>query len=109
MDEQGIYNGSTMDSEQEITAFEFKLSGSLTIFEISVSNQRERTIYIYIYIRRAHNIHKNPRIFVDFGMILRVPMAPRGCFLDVVKSSECDLFNGSLVVRKSSLNFPGFI
>ena len=27
-------------------------------------------------------------------------MAPRGCFLDVAKSSECDLFSGALVVRK---------
>ena len=27
-------------------------------------------------------------------------MAPRGCFLDVVKSSECDLFSGASVVRK---------
>ena len=26
-------------------------------------------------------------------------MTPRGCFLDVVKSSECELFSGALVVR----------
>ena len=39
---------------------------------------------------------------MDFGMILWVHMAPRGCFLDVVKSSDCDLVSGALVVRKAS-------
>ncbi len=28
-------------------------------------------------------------------------MAPRGCFLDVVRSSECYTFSGALVVRKA--------
>ena len=46
---------------------------------------------------------------MDYGMILRGHMAPRGCFLYVAKSSECDLFSGALVVRKSSLNLPGVI
>ena len=32
-----------------------------------------------------------------------------GCFLDVAKSSECDIFSGALGGHKSFLNLPGFI
>ena len=33
----------------------------------------------------------------------------KGCFLDVVRSSDWDLFSGALVVRKSSLYLPELI
>ena len=41
-------------------------------------------------------------------MILWVHMAPRGCFLEVVKSSDWDLFCGALGGQKSFLSLPGF-
>ena len=46
---------------------------------------------------------------MDFGMILWVHMASRGCFWDVVKSSDWDLFSGALGGQESSLNLPGLI
>ena len=45
------------------------------------------------------NIVRQHRRFEDFCMILWIHMTPRVFFLDVVKSSECDLFSGALVVR----------
>ena len=39
---------------------------------------------------------------MDLGMILWVHMAPRGCFLDAVKSSDYDIVSGALVFRKAS-------
>ena len=47
------------------------------------------------------NIVRWHKRFVDFGMSLWVQMAPRECFLDVAKSSDWDLFNGVLVVKKA--------
>ena len=47
---------------------------------------------------------------MDFGMILWVHMAPRGCFLDVVKSSECDflgILNGSPPREQIVASRPG--
>ena len=42
---------------------------------------------------------------MDFVLLLRVHMAPRGCFLDVVKSSDWDLFCGALVVAQEICGF----
>ena len=47
------------------------------------------------------NIVRQHKIFVDFGVILWVHMAPRGCFLDVAKSLDWDLFSGALVAKKA--------
>ena len=37
-----------------------------------------------------------------FGAILVASYGSEGVFLDVVKSSDCDLVSGALVVRKAS-------
>ncbi len=42
---------------------------------------------------------------MDVGIILWVHMAPRGCFGGVLRSPECDIFSGALVVRKAPWTF----
>ena len=79
---------------------------TLTIYLLNLICERDRrsskwasrsngknNVYVYTYWRTADNIHKNPR---------GARNAPRGCFLDVVKSSDWDLFNGALVAKKAS-------